>query len=302
MMAKIGVVDTTFARVDMAAFALGELEKHPGVAIGRSTVPGIKDLAAECKRLLDGGCDLCIALGMVGGADIDMQCAHEASMGIQMAKIASGKHIIEAFVFEREAASESELADICRDRAAKHAANAVVLATNPQGLSENAGRGIRQGSGHAGTASHAGDEITLDIVCCQFNEGITGPMLQEAKAHCAKIGARAGRVMTAPGAFDAPLAAKTLLELRKSDAVVVLGAIVKGGTDHDRIIAASCANALASLALEHNKPVALGIIGPNATYAAALERSKEYAARAVDAAVAQVREVRRIRAESRWER
>ena len=71
-MKRIGVVDTTFARVDMAEAALAELRKLP-VKIERRTVPGIKDLAVECKRLLDGGCDACLALGWVGAADIDQQ-------------------------------------------------------------------------------------------------------------------------------------------------------------------------------------------------------------------------------------
>ncbi|HLC47601.1 MAG TPA: riboflavin synthase [Candidatus Norongarragalinales archaeon] len=147
---KIGVVDTTFARVDMAKFALEELSILKGVEIVRRTVPGIKDLAIECRRVLDSGADICIALGWVGGAKIDTQCAHEASMGIQQAKLLANKHILEAFVFEFEADSDRALAEIAKDRARKHALNAYRLVSDPASLSKRAGMGIRQGKGDAG--------------------------------------------------------------------------------------------------------------------------------------------------------
>ena len=67
---KIGIVDTTFSRVDMGGIALDEIKAYPDVQTERRTVPGIKDLAVECKRLLEEGCDCVLALGMVGGAPI----------------------------------------------------------------------------------------------------------------------------------------------------------------------------------------------------------------------------------------
>lgn len=146
---RIGVVDTTFARVDMAGAALEEL-RGLRVQVVRRTVPGIKDLAVECKRLLDGGCDACLALGWVGGAPIDSQCAHEASLGIQWAKLLTGKHIVEAFVHEREAKSGKELCEIAVDRARKHALNAYWLVAKPGELTKHAGKGLRQGKRHAG--------------------------------------------------------------------------------------------------------------------------------------------------------
>src|SRR5271157_2602936 len=113
-MMKVGIVDTMFSRLNMGAIAIDELKAaYPDVAVERRTVPGIKDLAVECKRLLDSGCDSCLALGMVGGAPIDTQCGHEASLGIQQAKLLSGKHIIEVFVHENEAWSENEFLEIC---------------------------------------------------------------------------------------------------------------------------------------------------------------------------------------------
>lgn len=114
-MAKVGIVDTMFSRVDMGAIAVDEIKKnYPDMLVERRTVPGIKDLPVECKRMLDEGCDIAMALGMVGGAPIDTQCGHEASLGIQQAKLMTNKHIIEVFVHENEAWNPTELRGISR--------------------------------------------------------------------------------------------------------------------------------------------------------------------------------------------
>lgn len=155
---KIGVVDTTFSRVDMGALAIDELKKHyPYVKIIRRTVPGIKDLPVECQRLLKNEkCDIAMALGMVGNAPIDTQCAHEASLGIQMAKMNTNKHIVEVFVHMHEAErpvgsiNEDDLLSLTEDRTRKHVHNAVWLVTNPDKLIERAGTGRRQGREDAG--------------------------------------------------------------------------------------------------------------------------------------------------------
>jgi riboflavin synthase len=150
---KIGIVDTMFARVDMAAFAIDEIgRRFPGkVRIVRSTVPGVKDLAAGCI-ILDkkACCDIYLALGMVGREKIDAQCGHEGSIGIQMAKMKLGKHIIEVFVHEWEGKSEKDLAAVFEDRTRKHAVNAVLLASSPHSLLKFAGKGKRQGRQDAG--------------------------------------------------------------------------------------------------------------------------------------------------------
>jgi len=149
---KIGIVDTLFSRVDMASFAIDELKrKFPQIKLVRSTVPGIKDLAIGCV-LLDKKekCDLYLALGMVGGAPVDMQCAHEASIGVQLAKMQLKKHIIEVFVFAQEGKDEQDLYSIFEDRTRKHAVNAALLVTNPAALEKMAGMGKRQGRRDAG--------------------------------------------------------------------------------------------------------------------------------------------------------
>ncbi|MBI5225808.1 riboflavin synthase [Candidatus Micrarchaeota archaeon] len=148
----IAIIDTTFSRFNMGNAALQELAAFD-VRTVRVTVPGIKDLAVECKRQLDDGADIAMALGMVGGAKIDRQCAHEASLGIQMAKMATSKHIIEVFVHENEARNENELSALFDDRTRKHARNAARMLLEPQWFTNRAGLGLRQGRDDVGGLS-----------------------------------------------------------------------------------------------------------------------------------------------------
>ncbi|MFH0890007.1 MAG: riboflavin synthase [Candidatus Aenigmatarchaeota archaeon] len=147
---KIGVVDTTFARVDMGSFAINELKKYGDVIVVRVTVPGMKDLAVACKKLLDNGCDICLAIAMVGGHKLDETCAHEANMGIMQAQLMTNKHILGVFVHEIETNDEKDLYSICVDRVTKHARNAYLLVAKPDELTKNAGMGKRQGRDDAG--------------------------------------------------------------------------------------------------------------------------------------------------------
>lgn len=146
-MKKIGVVDTTFARVDMGAIAVDELKKQgTGFRIIRRTVPGIKDLPVECKKLIEEeGCDVVMALGMPGGEDIDKMCAHEASTGLIQAQLMTNTHIVEVFVHEDEAGDDRELLWLVDRRVREHAENAYLLAFDPDALIKKAGTGQRQG-------------------------------------------------------------------------------------------------------------------------------------------------------------
>lgn len=150
---RVGVADTTFARVNMGAHVIDELKRHASVAIERYTVPGIKDLPVACKKLLEERrCDIVIALGMPGGKEKDRMCAHEASQGLMLAQLMTNKHIIEVFVHEDEAETDAELAWLAEQRAREHAANAVRLMLRPRDLEREAGTGQRQGFADAGPA------------------------------------------------------------------------------------------------------------------------------------------------------
>jgi len=144
---NIGVVDTTFSRIDMGGIAIDELKRTgTGFKVHRRTVPGIKDLPVECKKLIDEeSCDIVIALGMPGKDPIDKVCAHEASQGLIQVQLMTNKHIVEVFVHQDEAKDERQLAWLAERRAREHAVNAFDLLFRPERLVKNAGKGLRQG-------------------------------------------------------------------------------------------------------------------------------------------------------------
>ncbi len=151
-MKRIGIADTTFARVDMAAVAIRTLkDTGTGFRIEQYTVPGVKDLPVAAKKLIEEReCDIVMALGMPGGEEIDRMCAHEASQGLIQCQLMTNTHIVEVFVHADEADSEKELDRLTRQRTAEHAVNAYDLLFRPERLLRQAGTGQRQGFGDAG--------------------------------------------------------------------------------------------------------------------------------------------------------
>lgn len=292
---KIGVVDTMFARVNMGAIALDEIKAdgdYKNIKTIRKTVPGIKDLAPECKKLLQ-ECDICIALGMVGGAHVDLQCAHEASLGIMQVKVATNKHILEIFAHENEAWSEKEFYAICEDRIRKHVRNAILLIKNPNELIKYAGKGIRQGKEDEGEICISKNKpIELGFVVSEFNKNISSKLLKHALEKAEEKGAIIKIITKVPGVFEIPLVVKKLLFEKKIDAIVTLGYVKKGETQHDKIIAENCSKAIMHLSLEYRKPISLGII-TIADAKQAEKRVQEYAERAVLAAITMVEELKK---------
>lgn len=136
--------------------------------------------------------------------------------------------------------------------------------------------------------------IHLAIVVSEFNSEITFKMLERARNHASKAGAKVSYVLYVPGTFDMPLAVERLLKRKNVDAVVTLGAVIKGDTRHDDIVAENAARLLADLSLKRGKPVALGITGPGMTVDQAIERVDHVPVRAVDAAINMVVRLRKL--------
>lgn len=128
----------------------------------------------------------------------------------------------------------------------------------------------------------------LAIVVAEFNQEITEKMLRQALRHSAAIRASVTYVCKVPGSYDVPLIIEALLKKDNVDAVVTLGAIVRGETKHDEVIAHAIAAKLIDLSLHYGKPVTLGIAGPGMTRQQAKARVIEYADRSVNAAVQMV--------------
>ena len=147
-MIKVGIVDTTFARVDMGSIAESVIkEELPSAKVVRYTVPGIKDIPVAAKKLIvEYGCDGVITLGWVGKTLTDKLSYVAASMALQLVQLETLKHVIDVTVHEDEAEEEEELKKIAVDRATKHARNLIVLLTRGgESLKRYAGMGLRQG-------------------------------------------------------------------------------------------------------------------------------------------------------------
>ncbi len=149
-----GVVDTTFSTTNMGAIAVRTLQGLgiPGSRVIRRTVPGFKDLAVAAQRLIEDGCAIVVACGMVGPEPIDKQCGHEASLAIAQAQLLTSSHILEVFVHMDEAKDDAQLIQVTENRVAEHAVNAFWLLEKPEELVKRAGTGQRQGFGDLGAA------------------------------------------------------------------------------------------------------------------------------------------------------
>ena len=139
------------------------------------------------------------------------------------------------------------------------------------------------------------EKIRIAIVASEFNRKITFEMLQRARAHAQKVNADVRYICYVPGSFDMPLIIEQLLRKKDVDAAVTLGAVIKGETSHDNIVAENAARLIADLAMKHGKPVALGVTGPDMTFEQAIARAKVVPLRAVNAAVNMAIRIKKLR-------
>lgn len=102
----------------------------------------------------------------------------------------------------------------------------------------------------------------VGIVVSRFNGPIGETLLAGALRACAEAGVAAGDivVVTVPGALEAPLALQRLAQAGDCDALVALGAVVRGETYHFEIVANESASGVASVQLESGIPVGNGIL------------------------------------------
>jgi 6,7-dimethyl-8-ribityllumazine synthase len=129
------------------------------------------------------------------------------------------------------------------------------------------------------------EKKSLAIAVADFNSEITERMAAQAEKEAKSRGAEVKKIVHVPGAYDLPIVVASLLARKDIDAVVALGAIIKGETKHDEVIGSATSNQLCYLSIKYKKPVGMGIIGPGATHAQAQARADEYAQRAVKAAL-----------------
>jgi 6,7-dimethyl-8-ribityllumazine synthase len=104
--------------------------------------------------------------------------------------------------------------------------------------------------------------MRLGIVASRFNEEITGELLKRARAEAKKLGVDA-TVLEVPGALEIPLALQWMAQSGRYDALVAIGAVIRGDTYHFEVVANESARGLSEVALESGVPVANAILTLN---------------------------------------
>ncbi|HAH87936.1 MAG: 6,7-dimethyl-8-ribityllumazine synthase [Armatimonadota bacterium] len=106
------------------------------------------------------------------------------------------------------------------------------------------------------------DGLKFGIVISRFNEFITGKLLEGAKDALIRHGAGEENISVAwvPGTFEIPLAAKKMAASKKYNAVICLGALIRGATPHFDYIAAEASKGIAQVGLETGVPCIFGVI------------------------------------------
>jgi len=135
-----------------------------------------------------------------------------------------------------------------------------------------------------------GSGYHIAIVAARFNETLVNALIERACAALEASGASATTVERVPGSAELPYAASTLADVGNFDAIIVLGVVIAGDTDHHRIIGDSTALALQQLAIMKSVPIINGILVVNdrdqaeARCSGDINRGAEFAASALEMA------------------
>ena len=104
--------------------------------------------------------------------------------------------------------------------------------------------------------------LKFAVLCARFNGFITDRLLAGALDALKRSGAAEAdiEVVKVPGAWELPLAAKTVAGAKKYDAIIALGAVIRGDTPHFDHVAGQASSGLAAVQLETGIPVAFGVL------------------------------------------
>ena len=114
-------------------------------------------------------------------------------------------------------------------------------------------------------ANFDASDKSFAIVISRFNEFISGKLLEGALDCLQRHNADEKKisVIWVPGSFEIPMAAQKLAASKKYDAVICLGAVIKGDTSHNEYIATEVTKGIAQIGLQTGVPVILGVITPD---------------------------------------
>lgn len=119
-----------------------------------------------------------------------------------------------------------------------------------------------------------GKGLKFGLVVSRFNDFITSKLLEGAQDALLRHGVRQEDIDIArvPGAFEIPLIAQRLAQTKKYDAIVCLGAVIRGGTPHFEYVAAEVSKGIAKVGLDTGLPVTFGVLTTD-TIEQAIERA-----------------------------
>jgi 6,7-dimethyl-8-ribityllumazine synthase len=105
-------------------------------------------------------------------------------------------------------------------------------------------------------------DLRFCVVITRFNDFVVEPLLRGALDALKRHGAadKQIEIVRVPGAFDLPVAARKLALSRRYEALIALGAVIRGQTPHFDYVAGECASGLARIALESGVPIAFGVL------------------------------------------
>lgn len=106
------------------------------------------------------------------------------------------------------------------------------------------------------------ESLRVGIVCSRFNEFVVNALLDGAKRGLAKHGVREKNieVFWVPGAFEIPVMTRLMAVSQKYDALVTLGAVIRGETAHFEYVAGPCAEGIMQVQLETLIPIGFGVL------------------------------------------
>ena len=116
--------------------------------------------------------------------------------------------------------------------------------------------------------------MRFGIVASRFNDFICGRLIEGAVDALTRAGAdeKEIQIVRVPGAFELPLTAKKMAKSGRYDAVICLGAVIRGATPHFEYISAEVSKGIASVGLETEVPIAFGVLTTD-TIEQAIERA-----------------------------
>jgi len=108
-------------------------------------------------------------------------------------------------------------------------------------------------------------EVKISIVVSEWNEKIAGALKQAAFKTLQEAGIPKSNIsqLSVPGTFELPMGAKIANRNHSPHAIICIGCVIKGETDHDKYINQSVASAIQMLNLSLDKPVIFGVLTPN---------------------------------------